>query len=84
MIGAGAAGLVAARELVNEGHRVSVFEKGSGTGGVWMYTDEVESPDLLGQSYLLHGQVLATPGRLTENNSRTQFGKDDGTIWKGG
>lgn len=27
--GAGAAGLVAARELVREGHRVTVFEKGS-------------------------------------------------------
>ena len=48
VIGAGAAGLVAARELVLEGHHVTVFEKGSGTGGVWVYTDEVEAPDLLG------------------------------------
>lgn len=50
VIGAGAAGLVAARELVNEGHKVTVFEKGSCTGGVWVYTDEVENPDLLGRS----------------------------------
>ena len=49
VIGAGAAGLVAARELVREGHHVTVFEKGSGTGGVWVYTDEVESSDLLGK-----------------------------------
>ena len=48
VIGAGAAGLVAARELVREGHKVTVFEKGSCTGGVWVYTDEVESQDLLG------------------------------------
>lgn len=52
MIGAGAAGLVAARELVREGHHVTVFEKGSGTGGVWVYTDEVEGPDLLGELLL--------------------------------
>lgn len=52
VIGAGAAGLVAARELVLEGHRVTVFEKGSSTGGVWVYTDEVEAPDLLGMHRL--------------------------------
>lgn len=56
MIGAGAAGLVAARELVREGHTVTVFEKGSQSGGVWLYTDDVESPDLLGESHagILH------------------------------
>jgi len=52
VIGAGAAGLVAARELVLAGHHVTVFEKGSSTGGVWVYTDEVESPDLLGMHRL--------------------------------
>ena len=52
VIGAGAAGLVAARELVLEGHHVTVFEKGSSTGGVWVYTDEVEAPDLLGMHQL--------------------------------
>ena len=58
MVGAGAAGLVAARELVREGHKVAVFEKGSCTGGVWVYTDEVESPDLLGDPHLLCSQLL--------------------------
>ena len=46
MIGAGAAGLVAARELLREGHRVSVFEKSPIVGGVWVYTDEVEDDPL--------------------------------------
>lgn len=68
VIGAGAAGLAAARELVSEGHKVTVFEKGSGTGGVWVYTDQVESPDLLGKLHLLQNQLLVTPKRLTENN----------------
>lgn len=49
VIGAGAAGLVAARELMREGHKVTVFEKGSDSGGVWVYTDATESPDLLGE-----------------------------------
>ncbi|KAK9792457.1 hypothetical protein WJX73_003620 [Symbiochloris irregularis] len=47
VIGAGAAGLVAARELLREGHQVTVLESGSDeVGGVWAYTDEVESDQL--------------------------------------
>ncbi|XP_049933272.1 flavin-containing monooxygenase FMO GS-OX-like 5 isoform X2 [Nymphaea colorata] len=48
VIGAGAAGLVAAREMRREGHRVVVFELGDSVGGTWVYTPEVESDDLLG------------------------------------
>jgi len=43
VIGAGATGLVAARELRREGHRVVVFERGDQVGGTWVYTPEVES-----------------------------------------
>lgn len=46
VIGAGAAGLVAARELRREGHRVVVFERGDQVGGSWVYTAEVESDPL--------------------------------------
>lgn len=42
VIGAGAAGLVAAKELAAEGHRVTVFEQGDDVGGVWKYTPDVE------------------------------------------
>jgi cation diffusion facilitator CzcD-associated flavoprotein CzcO len=48
VIGAGAAGLVAVRELLREGHAVTAFEAGSCCGGTWRYTPEVEG-DLLGQ-----------------------------------
>ncbi|KAK4795229.1 hypothetical protein SAY86_013223 [Trapa natans] len=47
VIGAGASGLVAARELRREGHRVVVYERGSQVGGTWIYTPESE-PDPLG------------------------------------
>ena len=47
VIGAGAAGLVAARELRSEGHDVTVFEQDSKLGGVWNYSEDVET-DLLG------------------------------------
>lgn len=47
VIGAGAAGLVTARELTAEGHDVVVFEQSSSLGGIWNYSDEVEA-DLLG------------------------------------
>ncbi|KAL0913059.1 hypothetical protein M5K25_016490 [Dendrobium thyrsiflorum] len=46
VIGAGAAGLVTARELRREGHGVVVFERGDSVGGTWVYTPAVES-DLL-------------------------------------
>ncbi|KAM4085714.1 hypothetical protein ACJW30_10G047800 [Castanea mollissima] len=43
VIGAGAAGLVTARELRREGHSVVVFERGDQVGGTWAYTQNVES-----------------------------------------
>ncbi|XP_050226428.1 flavin-containing monooxygenase FMO GS-OX-like 4 [Mercurialis annua] len=47
VIGAGAAGLVAARELRREGHQVVVFERENQIGGTWVYDSRVE-PDPLG------------------------------------
>ncbi|TKY70848.1 Flavin-containing monooxygenase FMO GS-OX 5 [Spatholobus suberectus] len=46
VIGAGAAGLGAARELRREGHRVVVFERGDQVGGTWVHTPDVESDPL--------------------------------------
>ncbi|KDO61496.1 hypothetical protein CISIN_1g038157mg, partial [Citrus sinensis] len=46
VIGAGAAGLVAARELRREGHKVVVLEKSNRIGGTWVYTPRVESDQL--------------------------------------
>ena len=42
MIGAGAAGLVCARELVRENIDVTIFEQGSQVGGVWVYESKVD------------------------------------------
>ncbi|KAG6553594.1 hypothetical protein Mapa_004508 [Marchantia paleacea] len=46
VIGAGAAGLAAAVELVREGHAVVVYEKCSEIGGVWNYSSEADSDPL--------------------------------------
>ncbi|MQM09976.1 hypothetical protein Taro_042863 [Colocasia esculenta] len=43
VIGAGAAGLVAARELRREGFSVVVFERLGTVGGTWVYDADVES-----------------------------------------
>ncbi|XP_073287855.1 flavin-containing monooxygenase FMO GS-OX-like 4 [Primulina huaijiensis] len=43
VIGAGAAGLAAARELVLQGHSVVVYERDTRLGGTWAYTPESES-----------------------------------------
>lgn len=46
VIGAGTAGLVTARELQREGHRVVIFEKAAEIGGTWKYNPEIESDPL--------------------------------------
>ncbi|KAK4803715.1 hypothetical protein SAY86_003532 [Trapa natans] len=48
VIGAGAGGLVAARELRREGHHVIVYERENQVGGTWLYMPETEA-DLLGR-----------------------------------
>ena len=49
IIGAGAAGLATAHELLKAGHEVSVFEQSNRIGGIWAYSEEVED-DLLGRN----------------------------------
>lgn len=46
VIGAGAAGLVTARELQRAGHQPTVFERGTAVGGVWVYSPETEADPL--------------------------------------
>jgi hypothetical protein len=46
VIGAGPAGLVAARECMREGCEVVVFEAGHAVGGVWVYGDKVDDDPL--------------------------------------
>uniref|UniRef100_A0A7S0RVR3 Flavin-containing monooxygenase n=1 Tax=Pyramimonas obovata TaxID=1411642 RepID=A0A7S0RVR3_9CHLO len=50
VVGAGAAGLVAAKELRAEGHIVGVFEQAGQPGGTWVYDASIEEDDLLGVS----------------------------------
>jgi ribulose 1,5-bisphosphate synthetase/thiazole synthase len=52
VIGAGAAGLVAAKVLLEEGHTVLVLEQGLSMGGVWDYTDAVDA-DVTGEHRLV-------------------------------
>eukprot|EP01018_Ginkgo_biloba_P016530 Gb_21983 [translate_table: standard] len=62
VIGAGAAGLVAARELTREGHRVVVYEQNTDLGGVWLYNSDVED-DPLGQNphrKVVHSSLYAS------------------------
>eukprot|EP00261_Vitis_vinifera_P032104 XP_019073347.1 PREDICTED: flavin-containing monooxygenase FMO GS-OX-like 2 isoform X2 [Vitis vinifera] len=46
VIGAGVAGLAAARELHREGHHVVVLEKRHSLGGTWLYDSRVDSDPL--------------------------------------
>ncbi|KAJ7978475.1 Flavin-containing monooxygenase [Quillaja saponaria] len=53
VIGAGPAGLVAARELRKEGHEVVVLEQNHEVGGQWLYDPNVEGEDPLGRNNFL-------------------------------
>lgn len=62
IIGAGAAGLAAARELRREGHGVVVFERGAEVGGTWIYNPTVES-DPVGldpERHVIHSSLYAS------------------------
>lgn len=50
VIGAGPSGLVAARELRKEGHRVVVLEQNHDVGGQWLYDPNVDGEDPLGRN----------------------------------
>ena len=58
-MGAGAAGLAAARELLAAGHRPVVFEQGGNVGGVWAYSEETEDHPLGLGSKHVHGSMYA-------------------------
>ncbi|KHN06665.1 Flavin-containing monooxygenase FMO GS-OX-like 9 [Glycine soja] len=53
VIGAGPSGLVAARELRKEGHRVVLLEQNHDVGGQWLYESNVEGEDPLGKKPFL-------------------------------
>ncbi|RDX60535.1 Flavin-containing monooxygenase FMO GS-OX-like 8, partial [Mucuna pruriens] len=48
VIGAGPSGIVAARELRKEGHKVIVLEQNHDIGGQWLYDPNVQNEDPLG------------------------------------
>lgn len=62
VIGAGAAGLVTAREALRAGLRVTLFERSDAVGGVWVYDDRSESAPLGGNhdEERLHASLYAS------------------------
>ncbi|CAD6212011.1 unnamed protein product [Miscanthus lutarioriparius] len=63
VVGAGAAGLVAARELLREGHAVAVFEKSGRVGGTWAYDPRADADPLgrdPGAPGAVHGSLYAS------------------------
>lgn len=48
VIGAGPCGLAVARELLKEGHNVTIFDAGDAVGGAWRFDESATDSDLLG------------------------------------
>ncbi|CAH2044042.1 unnamed protein product [Thlaspi arvense] len=62
VIGAGPSGLVSARELKKEGHKVVVMEQNEDVGGQWLYQPNVEEEDPLGKfkTQKVHSSVYSS------------------------
>ena len=60
IIGAGAAGLVTAREFTRAGLRVTVFEQSDAVGGIWVYTAHTEDDPLGQQGVHIHTSLYAS------------------------
>ncbi|CAL4940547.1 unnamed protein product [Urochloa decumbens] len=60
VVGAGAAGLAAARELLREGHAVSVFEKSGRAGGTWAYDPRTDAADPASPGATVHSSLYAS------------------------
>lgn len=77
VVGAGAAGLVAAHQLLREGLHVAVFEKSGRAGGTWAYDPRADA-DLLsrdpGAPGAVHGSLYAS---LRTNLPRELMGFSD-------
>ncbi|WVZ57588.1 hypothetical protein U9M48_007954 [Paspalum notatum var. saurae] len=77
VVGAGAAGLVAARELLREGLAVAVFEKSGRAGGTWAYDPRADADPLSrdpGAPGAVHGSLYAS---LRTNLPRELMGFSD-------
>lgn len=45
IIGSGAAGLASAKNAIEQGHNVVIYEQAEEIGGIWWYTDRTEKDD---------------------------------------
>ncbi|VAH55619.1 unnamed protein product [Triticum turgidum subsp. durum] len=74
VIGAGMAGLAAARELRREGHDVTVLEQSGDVGGQWLYNPRTDAADALGVAapVKVHSSIYASL-RLISPRQTTGF-----------
>ncbi|XP_047065494.1 flavin-containing monooxygenase FMO GS-OX-like 9 [Lolium rigidum] len=77
VIGAGMAGLAAARELRREGHDVTVLEQSGDVGGQWLYDPRLDLADPLGtdEPVKVHSSIYASLRLISarENMGFTDF-----------
>ncbi|CAO2143791.1 unnamed protein product [Urochloa humidicola] len=73
VVGAGVSGLVSARELLREGHDVTVMKQSGGVGGQWLYDPRTDAGDPLGVAGV-HSSIYAS---LRLNTPRESMGFSD-------
>ncbi|XP_031617452.1 senecionine N-oxygenase-like [Contarinia nasturtii] len=80
VIGAGAAGLTSAKNALEQGHNVVIYEKTEALGGIWWYTDktgkdeygiDIHTAMYQGLRTTLPYQVMEYPGHKYPNNTQS-------------
>ncbi|RCV09149.1 hypothetical protein SETIT_2G003500v2 [Setaria italica] len=82
VVGAGVSGLASARELLREGHAVTVMEQSGGVGGQWLYDSMTDAGDPLGTAGV-HSSIYASlrliiPREVTGFSGFPFYPKGDG------
>ncbi|XP_031629027.1 senecionine N-oxygenase-like isoform X2 [Contarinia nasturtii] len=86
VIGAGAAGLASAKNALEQGHNVVIYEKTEALGGVWFYTDktgqdeygvDIHTPMYQGLRTNGPYQIMEYPGHNYPNNTQSHPPHED-------
>ncbi|XP_031619237.1 senecionine N-oxygenase-like [Contarinia nasturtii] len=89
VIGAGPAGLTSAKNALEQGHNVVIYEKGEAIGGIWFYTDktgkdeygvDIHTAMYQGVRTIVPYQLMEFPGHTFPNSTPSYPSHED--VWK--
>ena len=59
VIGAGPSGIAAAKNLLDEGHRITVYDYGKEVGGNWVFNDKISHSSVFETTHIISSKTLS-------------------------